>query len=174
MARWKLNEAHYLFAHAQDEETEWEYKETDRTTGRERRKRFKVPMYCDVGMVVCYAGSEHADDNGAFGPITIEGPPTPAMTPLDDEAKALCAEHAPNWVHPIDSLPGQGFSEALLTTLTKQLEAAMSKGPTIGAATPVGGVSREEFEALQAQLAALMAQNAELQTKPAVGKRRAL
>jgi hypothetical protein len=27
---------------------------------------------------------------------------------IDDEAKALTAEHKKNWVHPIDDLPAQG------------------------------------------------------------------
>ena len=165
MARWRLTEPHYLFAEVYGEPNEWEYKETDRETGRERRKRFKVPYYAERELIVSYKGSEHGDDNGKLGPITIESTPTPAMEPLDDEARAISAQYADSWKHPIDSLPGQGFNDALLTSLEKQLEKIASALP---AATPVAasGVTREEFDALQAQLAELMAKNAELEAKP--------
>lgn len=169
MARWRLSEDHYLHAQVYGEANEWEYKETDRETGREIRKRFKVPFFAGREMIVCYAGSERDGDNGRLGPIVIECSPTPAMTPLDDEAKEISAQYEKSWQHPIESLPGQGFNDALLTTLTKQLEAIMANGPAVPVAST--GVSREEFEVLQRQLAELMAQNAELAaTKP--GKRK--
>jgi hypothetical protein len=157
MARWRLNEAHYLFGHPPDLDiTEWEYKETDRVNGRDRRKRFEVPYYFDVDTIVCH------EDRGLPTDSVFRGPPTPAMEPLDDEAKAISAELAPSWVHPIESLPGQGFSASLLGSLEKQLAEVASRLPS---AVPVAssGVSREEFAALQAQLAELMAKNAELQ-----------
>jgi hypothetical protein len=157
MARWKLEEAHYLFGHPPDlEEVEWEYKETDRVNGRERRKRFKVPFYFEAETIVCYEGKGQRDD------CVFEGTPTPAMQPLDDEAKEISAKYSGQWIHPIESLSGQGFSASLLSGLERQLAELTSKMP---APTTVveSGVSREEFENLQAQFAALMAQNAELQ-----------
>lgn len=153
MARWKLTEAHYINACPPDlEAVEWEYKETDRVNGRERRKRFEVPFYCDVETIVCYAGKGLPTDT------VFRGPPTPAMTPLDEEAKAISAEHSKNWVHPIESLPGQGFNDGLLATLQKQLAELTVRTPV-----PVAqaGVSVEEFNALKEQLALLTAQLAE-------------
>lgn len=159
MARWKLTEPHYLFGYPpdlSDEGTEWEYKETDRITGRERRKRFKVPFYFESETIVCLEGRGLPTD------FVFEGDPTPGMQPLDDGAKAISAEHAHKWVHPIETLPGQGFSASLLTSLERQLTELASKAPA-----PIqvaeSGVSREEFTKLQEQLAALMAKNAELE-----------
>jgi hypothetical protein len=138
------------------EAVEWEYKETDRVNGRERRKRFIVPFYFETDTIVCYEGKGQPNDS------IFEGAPTPAMEPLDDEAKQISAQHSAGWQHPIESLPGQGFSASLLSGLEKQLAELTSRMPT-----PVtvveSGVSREEFENLQAQFAQLMAQNAELQ-----------
>lgn len=158
MARWKLTEAHYINACPPDlEAVEWEYKETDRVNGRERRRRFKVPFYCDVDTIVCYA------DQGLPTDTIFEGPPTPSMEPLDAEAKAISAEHASQWVHPIESLPGQGFNDALLTSFQKQLAELTTKAAS---AVPVAqaGVSLEEFNALKEQLAMLAAQLAERPT----------
>jgi len=177
MARWKLNEAHYIHAKAFDEATEWEYRETDRITGRERRKRFVVPLYCDAGLIVSRPGSETTNDNvgpdgKGIGPIIFEGPPTPAMTPLDDEAKKISTELAASWEHPIESLPGTFSADALLTSLQKQFAAAAAQTP----AQPIiaEGVSKAEFEELKLQMAALMAKNAELEaTKKAPIRRSA-
>jgi hypothetical protein len=163
-----LTEPHYLFGYPPDlEAVEWEYKETDRINGRERRKRFKVPFYFETDTIVCYEGKGQPNDS------IFEGTPTPAMEPLDEEAKAISAKHSHAWQHPIESLPGQGFSASLLTNLEKQLAELTSKMPAPAVTVTESGVSREEFAQLQAQLAELMAQNAELQApkKPAVGRR---
>lgn len=159
MARWILNENHYIHCKVRGEVNEWERKETDRITGRENRKRYIVPMYCETGLTVCRPGSERRDDNGELGPITFEGPPTPAMEPLDDEAREISAGFAEQWKHPIDSLPGQGFADGLLESLNKQLASIAARIPA-PAATPAiaEGVSKEEFEALKEQLARLMSQ----------------
>lgn len=158
MARWRLTEPHYIHAKVYNEATEWEYKETDRVTGREKRKRFKVPAYLETETIVCYEGSERDERD-----VIIEGPPTPAMEPLDEEAKNISAEHAPQWIHPIDSMPGQFSAKDLLETLQKQLAAATVAAPATP--VPVIGVSREEFEKVQEQLALLMARNAELEAE---------
>ena len=170
MARWRLVEDHYINAQLGDEKIEWEYKEIDRTTGRERRKRFPVPLYCDTGMIISYAGSERGDDNGTFGPIIFEGPPTPGMEPIDDEAREITRKYEPQWKHPIESLPGQGFSASLLDNLNKQLD-ALARNPAV-AAVAQAGVSKDEFEQLKEQMAQLMAQNAELQAEKAAGGRK--
>lgn len=161
MARWKLTEGHYLNVPG----TEWEYKETDQKTGRQGRKIFPVPMHLnpeDPGdwnykeegvIIVCYA------DKGMPGDIVFEGPPTPAMEPLDDEARAISAEYGKNWKHPIESLPN-GFSQSILTDLEGQIDDAVRKQVS----SPV--VTKSEFDQLKAQLAELMEQNAKLQAQP--------
>jgi len=167
MARWRLTEAHYIYGHPPDLEiTEWEYKEMDRANGRERRKRFKVPFYFDVDTVVCYEGRGLPTDS------VFEGEPTPGMEPLDEEAKGISAKHAHKWVHPIDSLPGQGFSASLLSSLENQITELSKQLPSAPVPVAQAGVSKEEFEALKSQLAELMAQNAELQADKAEGRRR--
>jgi hypothetical protein len=169
MARWRLNEAHYLNGHPPDLEiTEWEYKETDRVNGRERRKRFKVPFYFDAETIVCHEGK------GLDGDFIFEGEPTPSMTPIDEEARRIsneCREKHPyKWNHPIDSLEGQFSSASMLGSLEKQLQEAIMRIPAAPAPAVSSGVSKEEFEAMKEQLAQLMAQNAELQASP--GRRR--
>lgn len=159
MARWRLRKEHYIFAKQFGEDTEYEYKEIDRITGRERHQRFKVPLYCDTGSIVCRPGFERDDRD-----IIYEGPPTPDMEPLDDAAKAETAKYQKSWVHPIEGLEGNFSSEVLLAHLNKQISnLVMSAAPALAA--PATGVSREEFDALQGQLAALLAQNAELMAK---------
>src|ERR1017187_580847 len=43
MARWRLAAPHYLNV----EGTSWEYKEVDRTSGRQKRTIFPVPLHLD-------------------------------------------------------------------------------------------------------------------------------
>jgi hypothetical protein len=159
MARWRLTEAHYLNGRPPDlEEVEWEHKETDRLTGRENRKRFKVPFYFDNDTIVCYEGK------GQRGDFVFEGPPTPAMEPLDEEAEAISNAHRKDWVHPIDSLSGNGFDLKALEGMWSQQFAAMAAAmPKAPVAVAESGVSRTEFEALQEQMKTLLARNAELE-----------
>lgn len=150
MARWRLTEAHYIKGHLVDEDkTEWEYKEADRMTGREKRKRFEVPDYRDVDTIVCYEGSEK--DKNDF---VMDGPPTPGMEPIDDEAREISAKHASSWKHPIETLPAQFGPETL------QMMTAFAQ-----AATPVAasGVSKEDFDKVMARLNELEAKNASLE-----------
>ena len=87
------------------------------------------------------------------------GEPTPDMEPLDEEAEALVATLQDKWKHPIDTLPSQGgmneqekaFMATMMESFAKQVGAALPQQPQA-----VGSVSREEFEALQKQLADLM------------------
>src|SRR5262245_50428965 len=121
MARWRLTAKHYLRVPG----TEWDYKEQSQETGKQVRKVFEVPMYLDPDspgdwtengdINVCYAGRGKPRD------IVFEGPPTPDMEPLDDEAKEISAAERPKWVHPIESLPGTNYSQSLLDDLQKQV-----------------------------------------------------
>lgn len=162
MARWRLIEDHYIHGCPPDlDVVEWEYKETDRTTGREHRRRFKVPFFMDKGTIVCHLGK------GQDGDTVFEGDPGPNMDPMDAEAKTISARcreaHPFKWAHPVESLPGQGFSESLLISLERKLDsiAAGSPMPVVSS-----GVSKEEFDELKAQLAALMAEKAEKSPRP--------
>lgn len=175
MARWQLKQAHYLKVPG----TEWEYKEQNRDTGRQARKVYEVPLYLnpddpsdhnyrqDEMIVVCHEGKGLPRD------IVFEGPPTPDMEPLDDEAQEISEAERPKWIHPIESLPGQGYGDALLAGFQKQL-AEVIAGARAAAPVPsvsVAGISAEAFEALQKQVAALAAQNEDLTAKLAEKRR---
>lgn len=161
MARWRLMSAHYL----QVPGTEWEYKETDRVSGKQGRKVYIVPAYLNPNdapdhnypgeIIVCHSGKGQSRD------IEFIGPPTPDMEPLDDEATALSDAMRPLWNHPINSLPGQGFSDSLLASFEKQLTEIMNKS----AKPIIGGVDPTAFAELQVQVQVLMARNAELESR---------
>ena len=158
MARWQLSEHHYIHALPPDlEAVEWEYKEIDRTSGRERRRRYIVPMYCEKETIV---SRKHSLQRGDF---LYEGEPTGAMTPLDKEAEEISAKYAHKWNMPQDFTVGMSFNDALLDMLQKQFSAAAAGSTPEPVA--VVGVSRKEFEALQKQLESIMVQNSELQEK---------
>lgn len=170
MARWRLTQPHYLNVPG----TEWEYKETDRTSGRQGRKIFDVPLLLDPNDSTCYnyPGECVVSDGNHPGPkdYIFLGPPTPDMDPMDDEAEKISASLADKWKHPIESLPGQGYSQSLLADFQTQLAAAMAQTPIQKVAGPVsaGSVDPAAFAALQEQVAQLMARNAELEAeKPA-------
>src|SRR6266705_1767114 len=106
MARWRLRTGHYLNVPG----TEWEYKETDRTTGKTGRKVFAVPMLLDPNDPADhnYPGEiivASAEDRAFPRDIIFLGDPTPDMEPIDDEAEAISEALASKWVHPIESLP---------------------------------------------------------------------
>lgn len=167
MARWRLTQTHYLEIESlDDQQVEWEYKEIDQNTGRTRSKRFNVPFLMDIldvkgcwndqsGIIVSNGNNPGPRD------YIFKGDPTPEMEPLDDEAREITARCEPNWVHPIDSLPGQGYTQSLLAGLEKQLSAiTLSTKPV---AISENSVSKEDFEELKRQMAELMKQNAKLQ-----------
>lgn len=169
MARWRLRSAHYLNVPG----TEWEYKETDRTTGKNGRKVFPVPLFLNPDdaadhnypregeIIVCHEGKGAAKD------IIFLGEPTPEMEPIDEEAEAISASLASKWQHPIESLSGQGpgYTQSLLAGLEKQLSDAIKNQLTAPAApVPTNSVSAEDFNKLQEQVATLMARNAELES----------
>lgn len=163
MARWRLVCAHYLNT---DPPQHWEYKEIDRSTGKQVTRRFEVPSLIDPNdpgdcnhkdgmgngeVVVAMAGKT---DN--VRDIIFIGPPTPDMVPLDKEAEEISASFASKWKHPIESLPGN-YSETLLNDLQTEVAKvqAKSNGPT-----QVEGLSD-----LMAAMATVMKQNAELLQK---------
>lgn len=172
MARWRLINAHYL----NTVDNQWEYKETDRTTGRQARKTFDVPRLFDPNdpadhnypgeVIVCHEGKGQGRDYPFFGP------PTPEMEPLDDEARAISDSERHKWVHPIESLPGQGFNDGLLASFQQQIAAlAAGQAASATAPLPVSIVDPSAFAQMQEQVAALIAQNAELQEQLTKGRR---
>lgn len=171
MARWRLTAKHYINVLEKDtgEKVEWIREESDRDSGRKLRKIYQVPMLLDPddrtcqnrdGEVIVARAEGHRK-----GDFIYDGPPTVDMEPLDDEAEAISAAEKPKWINPIESIPGQGvYAENLLTFLNQQLAEAMKQNP-IPQATSLSGVSKEEFAAMQEQMAAVLKQNAELLEK---------
>ena len=160
MARWRLTAPHYINVPG----TEWEYKEIDQTTGRQGRKVFPVPRLLNPNdgadcnypgeIIVAYAGPLAQGRD-----IIFEGGPTPDMEPLDEEAKVITESLRPTWQHPIETLPvNGGYSASLIASFEKQMSETLARAPNTS-------VSQSDFEKLQSQVAALMAQNAELQAK---------
>jgi len=168
MARFRLRCGHYLniIDNYSGEPIEWVQEETDRTTGRTNRKKFTVPMLLDAETIITTKADRAFPQDTVFF-----GEPTPDMEPLDEEAEELVASLRDKWEHPIDSLPAQGgmndqekaFMAQMMESFAKQIGAAIPAQPQ-----SVGSVSREEFEALQKQLADLLAEKA---ATPAVGRR---
>jgi hypothetical protein len=135
MARWKLANAHYV--NCQD--SEWEYREVDRTTGRSIRKSFPVPRMLnpldpadwnyswgsgsdkDGEIVVCYAGKGESKD------YVFTGDPTPDMIPVDDEAKEISASFTERWRYkPETDLPGQ-YSQSLVDKFQAEMSEIQAK-----------------------------------------------
>ena len=134
MARWKLSCPHYLNCR----DSEWEYSENNRTTGRPMRKKFPVPHYLDPRdpgdwtnkwgnadnsegeIVVCWEGKGQDRD------ITFYGDPTPDMIPVDDEAAVISATFADRWRYKPDSAE-ISYSQALVDEFQTELADKMSK-----------------------------------------------
>lgn len=110
MARWRLITGHHLYIKG----IEWEYKEVDRTTGKQIRRTFPVPQHLDPNepsdwthkegkdagyICVCLPGKGEAKDLEFFSDpkYSRDGQPTPDMEPLDDEAKAITAKLEEVW-----------------------------------------------------------------------------
>lgn len=151
MARWRLNEKHYLVVPG----TTYRHEETDRETGRRAIREFPVPMFVDPAdptccnregdCVVAYEGSAQRGD------IVFVGQPTPAMDPLDEEAEKITEALRPTWLNPIETLPANGGLDQ--AAFLKELAAVM-KGYSPSSAIPAAqGPSAAEFEALKKQLA---------------------
>lgn len=135
MARWKLMCPHYL----ETRDTEWEYNETDRQTGRPKRTRFPVPRYLnpvDSGdwtnrwgskdnemgeIIVCH------ENKGEKGDITFWGNPTPDMVPIDDEAKAITATFEDAWRYKPDDVAAVEYKHTLIEKFQKDIAVAQAK-----------------------------------------------
>lgn len=188
MARWKLLNPHYLKVRIDGESTEWEQVEVNRDTQKQMRKRYKVPMFLDpndIGdqnykqegeLVICHEGKGLPKD------YVFEGPPTPDMEPMDDEARAISDKESAKWIHPIESLPGQGFGQGLLDEFQKQIAAIISSNNGVVPTQPAVSLGeiqlaelallKENNEKLMAAVAELMAEKAERQATPAAVERR--
>lgn len=171
MARWLLNEPHYLAV----VDTFWEQTEVDRTTGRQKKKKYPCPLHLDPKCAQDWnnkPGSAHVSRGGnSFdeGFITVcwadkgepqdyvfVGDPTPGMEPIDDEAREVSSKF--KWHDPTRFFePGEGqmtFAEKMIMSM--QEEAKESAKPN------------EEALALQKQMVDMMAMMA--QTLAAIAK----
>lgn len=164
MARWRLNTAHYLWVPG----TEWEYTEVSRDTGRQARTRFKVCLLLNPNdpadwkqrnqgeITVCHEGKGNDRQDYPF-----IGDPTPDMEPLDDEAQAITDSLAKSWIHPIESLPGQGdaYGENIARIFEKQLSDLVNKIgiPKAPENVSAGMVTQAQFDELKKQLDTILA-----------------
>lgn len=184
MARWRLMNPHYLKVPG----TEWEYVEISRASGKQARVRYPVGLFLNPNdpadhnypgeVVVAYAKPVQTHPGGPKTTITggsrnadiiFEGPPTPDMEPLDEEAEKISGEWQSKWVHPIESLAtemGYGdYSQSLLKGFEHELTEAIRRVGGVPAGTTSVSIKPAEFEALKKQVAELSKQNAELLSK---------
>lgn len=154
MARWRVIAPHYIHAEQWGQPTEWAREETNRESGRTFRKTMKVPMLVDPNdpsccrrsdglCVVARAGSEQPGD------IIFEGPPTPDLEPLDDEAMAQSNAERHKWISPIDSLPlntGEELASQLIRAFESQIGVAAREAPASLKGAPAGDIA--ELKAL--------------------------
>ncbi len=135
MARWKLMTAHYLNVAGE----EWEYKEQDRKTKREVRRRIAVPKHLDPldptawnnrwgqgdneegEVIVAHADGAHEDRDHIF-----IGDPTPDMVPLDDEARALSASFAERWRYKPETSE-RSYSQSLVDQFQSEMAESRTK-----------------------------------------------
>lgn len=168
MARWKLTAKHYLPVPG----TEWDYKETDATTGRQKRKVFVVPRYLDPDDPsdqnpegLCVVTNVEDPRDHPFD-IYFTGAPTPDMEPLDEEAESISAALRQKWDHPIESLPANGgmneAEKAFMQNMMQEFAKAIGTQPQ---AVSAPGVSAEAFEAVKKQLEELASANAALMAR---------
>lgn len=170
MARWKLLEAHYLSVPG----TEWEYKETNRETGRMARKVYEVPLYLDPKDPADW--NDRAEEaifvSNKYDPAhardyVFVGPPTPNMEAIDDEAKAISDAESSKWIHPIESL-NMTYSESRLSEFERAIATMVANNMPEQKAPPnlsLGAISNADFEKLQQQVAMLMERNAQLEAE---------
>lgn len=161
-ARWKLMQKHYIKVPG----TTWEYRETG-NTGKQVRKTLEVPMYLDPddpadhnykadGLII--VANRESDD--FMRDIIFVGDPTPDMVPLNAEAKEISARFQDQWGKPAVDIGEEGYSEALINTLTETLQSFNSTAKPSGFA-----VSDEKFNQLMEMNASLMEMNKMLLAK---------
>lgn len=157
MARWRVTAKHYINAKQFGEDTTWVREETNRDTGRAFRRTFSVPLYIDPDDPICINKNVGfcvvaKEGTELLGDIVFDGPPTPDMEPLDDEAREITSKESAKWKDPINSLPvaiGEDFGQKLLAMLTSQFN-AVSLQPSN---TSLKGSSSTEVDELKAMLA---------------------
>lgn len=138
MARWKLVESHYLQVPIGDPNAEWEYSEVDRTTGRQRRKKFSTPRMLNINdpldwtnkwgnkdneegeIIVCLEGKGEPRD------IVFIGDPTPGMVPLDDEAREISKSFETRWSYKPETAEVT-YSQSLIDKNLEAMAANISK-----------------------------------------------
>lgn len=188
MARWRLAAPHYLNT---TDKIEWEYVEEDlhasraasATGGRrpgagggggQRRVRYPVPLVLDPRdpadwnypndeciIVAQVANRAYPHD------IIFLGDPTPDMIPLNAEAEAISASFSDRWIHPIESLPAEGFGQSMIADLEKMIQRAVqTSGETPEQAMKRAAaenrsfndaIPREEFDSIKREMAELRA-----------------
>jgi hypothetical protein len=161
MARWRLAAAHYINTN----DTVWEYSEVDRTTGRPKRTQFPVPRLLnpedpgdwnhvyskdgfgkpDTGEIIVAQGAHEPKD------YVFEGPVTPDMVPLDDEAKKISAASAHKWKYAADKLNGS-YADEMMKDLSEQIEDVRAKSAPVA----------EGMTELLTAMASMMKQNQEM------------
>ncbi len=169
--RFQLTAPHYLNVVG----NQWEYKEIDRSTGKEKRHLRNVPMCLHpedqsnwnyvtergpVGQVVDGIIVVSTKESSEFPKDYIfTGAPTMDMIPLDDEAKVAIAALQGKWKHPVMEIPGN-FAEQLPLLWQQQFQAAadakaLGQGPSVS--TRELDELRKNNETLTNQLAELKA-----------------
>lgn len=161
-ARWKLMQKHYIKVPG----TTWEYRETG-NTGRQVRKVLEVPMYLDPDdpadhnykadgwIIVANAESDEYQRD-----IVFIGDPTPDMVPINAEAIAISAKFQAKWGAPAADIGEEGFTGALLNSLTETLQAFNASQKPSGFA-----VDDDKFNKLMEMNASLMKMNEALLAK---------
>lgn len=177
MARWKLMTSHYLMV---VDAVKWEYKEVDRGTGRERRKQVTVPRFLDIndpgdwtnrfGDVGVSHGGNNADGAGEIivclpgkgepRDIEFHGDPTPDMSPVDDEARAISASFADHWRYKPEGTE-ISYSQSMIDNLNQEQAERASRPQQV----EVAGLAE-----MITALSTLTAQNAELMKVLSNGK----
>jgi hypothetical protein len=168
MARWKIAIPMYLNCIG-DAATVWEYKEVDRSTGRERRKTLPVPRLLNPEdpadwtwvdpasnrdnkngeIIVCHEGKGKDRD------IAFIGDPTPDMIPVDDEAKAISNGFADHWRYKPESAE-ISYSQSMLDKFMAEKAEAQPKPQQVeiaGLADLVAAITAQNQQVL-AMLAA--------------------
>lgn len=169
MARWSLKDSHYLSVPG----TEWEYKESDRETGRNARKVYEVPLYLNPKTQGDwnYPSEQLIIVSSKYDPkyprdLVFTGPPTPDMEPLDGEAQEISQGYIDRgeWKHPIEAI-NMTYSESRFSEFERMIAEKMAMDMREMPSTSLKGVSSEQFEKLQGQVQKLMEQNARLQAE---------
>lgn len=162
MARWRLIASHYLKVAG----TKWEFSETDRATGKQKRIQFDVPTLLDIedpnswnqniirnprgeilggDIVVAWGDSAHEPNDYIF-----TGKPTPDMEPIDEEATAASAQFQEAWKRPPET-DGTKYGDILIQKFGEKFD-KMTSAPA----------QTEGISEVLAAMTQLMKQNQEL------------